>query len=105
MSDSDSRIKREISAGSLINLGAMVVAVAVAWGIMGERSAQTRDSMDTLTRTVQQETLTRRDTQNALEARIRALENAQGRADERFNSVLQVLGRIEQRLERIEGQR
>jgi len=33
---------------------------------------------------------------------VRALESSQARADERFNSVLQVLGRIEARLERIE---
>lgn len=98
-------IKWEVSAGSLINLGAMVVAVAIAWSVMNERSKHTRESMDALTRTVNQEVITRRAGIETLEARIRALESAQARADERFNSVLQVLGRIEARLERIEGQR
>ncbi|KPQ06211.1 MAG: Protein of unknown function DUF16 [Rhodobacteraceae bacterium HLUCCA12] len=99
----ESRIKREISAGSLINLGALAVAVAVAWGIMSERGDNTRDSMDSLSRNLASETANRRDQTAALDARIRSLESAQARADERFNSVLQVLGRIEARLERIEG--
>lgn len=97
------RLKREISVGSLINLGALVVAVAVGWGVMAERGQHTREGMDSLTRTLGQEVNARRESQQSLDARIRALESAQARSDERFNSVLQVLGRIEARLERLDG--
>lgn len=98
-----SRIKREVSAGSLINLGALAVAVAVGWGVMSERGQHTRDGLEALAHTLAQETANRRDQTSGLEARIRALEHSQARADERFNSVLQVLGRIEARLERLDG--
>jgi hypothetical protein len=93
----------KISYGNILNLVALVVAVAVAWGIMSERGENTRDQMDALRTTLHQEVATRRDGQSSIEARVRALESSQARADERFNSVLQVLGRIEARLERIEG--
>jgi hypothetical protein len=92
----------KISVGNLLNLAALGVAVAVAWGIMSERGENTKDQLEALRMTLQQEVTTRRDAQGALEGRVRALESSQARADERFNSVLQVLGRIEARLERIE---
>lgn len=93
----------KVSVGNLLNLAALVVAVAVAWGIMSERSDNTKDQLENLRLTLSQEVATRRDAQTSIEARVRALESSQARADERFNSVLQVLGRIEARLERIEG--
>jgi len=93
----------KISYGNILNFIGLIVAVAVAWGIMSERGENTRDQMDALRSTLQQEVATRRDGQTSIEARVRALESSQARADERFNSVLQVLGRIEARLERIEG--
>ncbi|MBR9766624.1 MAG: hypothetical protein GYB53_24695 [Rhodobacteraceae bacterium] len=40
--------------------------------------------------------------QTRLEARVRALESEQARADERFSSILGLLSRIDARLERIE---
>jgi hypothetical protein len=92
----------KISVGNLLNLAALVVAVAVGWGIMSERGDNTKDQLEALRTTLQQEVATRRDGQASIESRVRALESSQARADERFNSVLQVLGRIEARLERIE---
>ena len=92
----------KISVGNLLNLAALCVAVAVAWGIMSERGENTKDQLEALRTTLQQEVATRRDGQASIESRVRALESSQARADERFNSVLQVLGRIEARLERIE---
>ena len=97
------QIENKMSIGNILNLLALVVAVAVGWGVMRERGESTREHMTELRETLRQEVSTRREGQVALEARIRALESSQARADERFNSVLQVLGRIEARLERIEG--
>lgn len=97
------KIENRMSLGNLLNLLALVVAVAVGWGVMRERGESTRESMTEIRETLRQEVSTRREGQGALEARIRALESSQARADERFNSVLQVLGRIEARLERIES--
>lgn len=97
------RIDQTISLGNILNLGALVVAVAVAWGVMTERGESTRKSIDTLDQSLMREADARRRAEAAIEARVRTLEAAQARADERFNSVLQVLGRIEARLERIEN--
>jgi len=96
------KLENKMSIGNILNLLALVVAVAVGWGVMRERGETTRENMTELRDTLRQEVSTRREGQGALEARIRALESSQARADERFNSVLQVLGRIEARLERIE---
>ena len=97
------KIENRMSLGNLLNLLALVVAVAVGWGVMRERGESTRESMTEIRETLRHEVSTRREGQGALEARIRALESSQARADERFNSVLEVLGRIEARLERIEA--
>lgn len=97
------KIENRLSVGNIINLVALVGAIAVGWGVMSERGEQTREQMADIRATLSQEVATRRDNQGSLEARIRALESSQARADERFNSVLQVLGRIEARLERIEA--
>lgn len=83
-------------------MAGLVVAVAVAWGIMSERGETTRSQMQEVRDTLKQEVDTRRESLSSIEARVRTLESSQARADERFNSVLQILGRIEARLERIE---
>jgi FtsZ-binding cell division protein ZapB len=91
-----------ISLGNMLNMAGLAVAVAVAWGIMSERGETTRTQMQEVRDTLKQEVDNRRESLSAIEARVRTLESSQARADERFNSVLQVLGRIEARLERIE---
>jgi len=83
----------DFSLGNLINLAAMGIAVAVAWGSMSERSDLTHRGIKEL------ETM-----QTAAEARIRTLETNQVRADERLSSILQIVSRIESRLEK-EGHR
>jgi FtsZ-binding cell division protein ZapB len=92
-----------ISLGNMLNMAGLAVAVAVAWGIMSERGETTRTQMQEVRDTLKQEVDNRRESLSAIEARVRTLESSQARADERFNSVLQVLGRIEARLERIES--
>lgn len=97
------KIDNRMSIGNIITLVVVLVGFAVAWGTMTERGDQARENLTEIRETLRQEVATRRDAQSALESRVRALESSQARADERFNSVLQVLGRIEARLERIES--
>ena len=97
------KIDNRMSIGNIITLIVVLAGFAVAWGAMTERGDQTRENLTEIRETLRQEVTTRREGQASLESRIRALESSQARADERFNSVLQVLGRIEARLERIEG--
>jgi type VI protein secretion system component VasK len=97
------QMEYKISLGNILNMAALIVAVAVAWGVMSERGESTRTQMQEVRDTLKQEVDSRRQAQNSIEVRVRELESGQARADERFNSVLQVLGRIEARLERIES--
>lgn len=85
----DSPIRWDFSLGNLINLVAMGVAVAVAWGSMSERSDMTHKGIKEL-----------ESMQSAAETRIRALETNQARSDERLSSILQIVSRIETRLEK-----
>lgn len=89
----DSPIRWDFSLGNIINLVAMGVAVAVAWGAMAERSDVTHKGIKEV------EAM-----QTSSETRIRALEMNQARADERLASILQIVSRIETRLEK-EGRR
>jgi hypothetical protein len=79
----------DFSLGNLINLAAMGIAVAVAWGSMSERSDLTHKGIKEL-----------EGMQTAAESRIRTLEMNQARADERLSSILQIVSRIEARLEK-----
>lgn len=79
----------DFSLGNLINLAAMGIAVAVAWGSMSERSDLTHKGIKEM------EAM-----QTASETRIRTLEMNQARADERLASILQIVSRIETRLEK-----
>ena len=97
------KIDNRISLGNILTFAGIVVAVAVGWGVMRERGEATRENMTELRETLRQEVSTRRDAQAELESRVRTVESNLARAEERNNAVLQVLGRIEARLERIEG--
>ena len=73
------QIENKMSIGNILNLLALVVAVAVGWGVMSERGEHNRTEMNDIKETLRQEVSTRRDGQGALEARIRALESSQAR--------------------------
>ena len=86
--DSPFNIRWDLSLGNLINLVAMGAAVAIAWGSMTERSDATHKGIKEL-----------EENQTAFEARVRTLETNQARADERLESILRVVTRIETKLE------
>jgi hypothetical protein len=69
---------------------------------MSERSTATSKDISALSESLDQESENRRTQAAALEGRVRVVESSLARAEERNNAVLQVLGRIEARLERIE---
>lgn len=97
------RIERTIQLGSVINIVSMLAVAGVAYGVLTTRVGNTEASLDKLSGAIASEAVTRADSAKSMDARVRALEMSAARSDERFNSVLQVLGRIEARLERMEG--
>lgn len=96
------QIDRRVSFGSVLNLLGLAVAVAVGWGVMSERGEHTRAQTQKLRETLQREADNRRSGQVELEARVRALEAGQARSSEQYRSLIDVMTRLDSRLERIE---
>jgi hypothetical protein len=85
-------ITPNISLGNLLNILAMIVAVSIAWAnISNVAQANSRDVGKNDLRI------------NDVEVRVRTLENNQSRADERLINIIEMLNRIDQRLEKMEG--
>lgn len=88
----------------LVNLGSLIIAVGIGWGTLQERNQTTERAITSIEAELAREAASRKEHAKQMDDRVRVLENAQARADEKFNSVLQVLGRIEARLERLDTQ-
>lgn len=82
-------VDNRISTGNLLLAGSMLVAVAVAWGNLSGRAETMSSKIAEVTASAA-----------ANEARIRALETATARQDERMVLILDSLRKIESRLER-----
>lgn len=82
-------VDNRISTGNLLLAGSMLVAVAVAWGNLSGRAENMASDITAVTAQA-----------NANEARIRALETATARQDERMILILDSLRKIEGRLEK-----
>ena len=83
--------KRQISFGNVVQIGVTLVTVTLAYAAVNATAVTNRE---TIAQAVS--------TQSAMEGRLRALENTQARDDERMANILQLLNRIDGRLERIE---
>lgn len=88
------QITSQISLGNIIQIALILAGLTGAWFTMGHRTEVTAAGMAKNASQIVEN-----------ERRIRALETSQARSEERNNSVLQILGRIEARLERIEQSR
>lgn len=84
MEEKSPAIRWDISVGNLMNLAALGVTVAVAWGVMTERSEATHKNLDTL-----------RVAQDDIENRVRQLETGQARSSEKLDNIMKSLERIE----------
>ncbi|MDQ7262716.1 hypothetical protein NM680_13030 [Paracoccus sp. PS-1] len=82
-------VDNRISTGNLLLAGSMLVAVAVAWGNLSGRAENMASDITAVTAQA-----------TANEARIRALETATARQDERMILILDSLRKIEGRLEK-----
>jgi hypothetical protein len=85
-------ITPNISLGNLLNIFAMIVAVAIAW-------ANISNVAQANARYVGKNDLRISD----VEVRVRTLENNQSRTDERLINIIKMLNRIDGRLEKMEG--
>lgn len=99
-----------ISFGSILNLLALVGAVGLSWGVMTKGGENTKARVDELVELVDRERNSRQghlveerqarlEALRDLEQRLRILENstarAEARTDEKFNTILQTLSRLE----------
>jgi hypothetical protein len=81
----------QISLGHVIQIAMLVAAAGIGWATFDARITANEKSV---VRAV--------DVQGQMEGRLRALETATARSDERLTSILNMLARIDARLERIE---
>ena len=95
-------IDKKISWMNLTTIGVIVVGGVGSWYTT---SAQVKENSKTMTETLKKletETAARVGDAKALDVRLRVVELSSARTDERFNAVLQGIGRIEARLDRME---
>lgn len=97
------QIDRKISLGSALNLIVLVIGIAVSWGVMTERNSDMQGNIEGLSAALDKEGTERRASSNQLELRIRSLENDAARSSAQYDALLQILARIEARLERMEN--
>jgi len=82
-------IRWDVSIGNIINLAALGVTAAVAWGVMTERSEATHSGLSTI-----------KTAQVDLEERVRNLETGQASLGAKLDGILRTLERIEVNLEK-----
>ena len=100
----------KISVGNILVLLAMLVSTGVAWGaarmeisaIRDQQAAQAARLADLYQR-LEQSARDRAVSLGAHDARIRNLESTGARQDARLDAILQVVTRIEARIDRMEG--
>ena len=86
-------LKNQVSIGNLLQIAVMIVGVGLAWGVMSARADQTERDLSSAQSSL-----------SSIEIRVRNLETSDARNDERLTTILSTLGRIDQRLERMERQ-
>jgi hypothetical protein len=85
-------ITPNISLGNLINIAVMIVTVSLAWANISNRAQANAISV-----------IKTDDRVSGVELRVRTLENNQSRTDERLINIIEMLKRIDGRLEKMEG--
>lgn len=95
-------IEKRFSVGNLVTIVVLIATTSGAWYSTQHQVVANKDATNALAASIRSESEARSKADSALEVRVRPLELQAARSDERFNSVLQVLGRIEARLERME---
>ena len=83
--------KPQITLGNLIQIASMLVLVAIAFQTLNGKTAANTEAISKTALELK-----------AQDARLRAMETAASRSDERLNNMIVILNKIDARLERIE---
>ena len=83
--------KPQITLGNLIQIASMLVLVTIAFQALNGKATANAESISKTTLELK-----------AQDARLRALETATSRSDERLTNMIAILNKIDARLERIE---
>lgn len=89
------RFESRVSLGNILTIGVLIASIAGGWYVMNERSQSNQIAINKM----ETEINTRF---RALETRTRMIEVEQARSAEKFNSVMELLHKIDARLARIE---
>lgn len=85
---------KEISFGQVIQIAVLLIGLGGAYTMLKQQAEANAAAVSVINTEL-----------TAMELRLRTLENQTARADERYNSIINYLTRIDERLERIEGRR
>lgn len=83
--------KPQITLGNLIQIASMLVLVTIAFQALNGKATANAEAISKTTLELK-----------AQDARLRALETATSRSDERLTNMIAILNKIDARLERIE---
>jgi len=83
--------KPQITLGNLIQIASMLVLVAIAFQTLNGKTAANTEAISKTALELK-----------AQDARLRAMETAASRSDERLTNMIVILNKIDARLERIE---
>lgn len=93
---------QNISLGNVIQIVAMIVAVAIGWQQLDGRSGSNAAEIEKITKAMAVAEAKAATDIRDHETRLRRLEESAARSDERMASIFNLLARIDGRLERIE---
>lgn len=93
----------QISFGNLVQMGVLLVGITGGWFIIDGRSQGNQAGVLEIKALVLQMDQRQADYQKDVDVRLRFLENQWVRSDERYTSILTLIGKIDGRLERIEA--
>lgn len=92
------KIQWQFSIGNIIQIVGFVIALAIGWATMTNEIANNAAAITSVSNDVEKA----RGLHLDYDVRLRTLESNAARSDERLNSILTLLARIDNRLERIE---
>ena len=96
------KFSMDINLGHVLQVGALLVAVALGWATMEHRTSSNTTAIAAQRDDFEQDMQSLRAEFGAAKARVRAVETNAARADERLQSIYTLLARMDARLARIE---
>jgi hypothetical protein len=98
-------VRQAFNPAFLLQLAVLAVGLILGWARLDALATTTARDVEKLTTALAQEREKRSETDAALQSQIALLRELDARRDENVRSILDVLSRIERRLDQLEGRK